>query len=1019
MGIPLVSVDAQEKKKDSALDLYFSANALYNLGLYELAVDDFRAFLKDNPSHLKAPAAHLGLGLSLFQSKKLAEAEETFSKIANNRTMLAKAAINNLRGHCFLGLGIFLEAEKAFAATIAVDKNPAHIAEAYVGYSEALYNQGKWEKVVTAADEAYRRAPQSSSSHRVSLQGALAHFELENYTQAKDILDRLNKDQKTPPPFKQNVCFLLAECLRQEEDFKTAARHYDEARKIEGARSLEAHYRLGYVLFLSKEYDSAVRELSTFVSKNKDSELLHSASLYLGRSHYSKNDYPKAIKALAALVNHTQLGAEAGLWLGRAHLRQKDFAKTEQVLKPVVQRFASSEFGDELRYDYATALMQLSKFSDAVPIFAKVDRKGHLAANSIWMEAHCLHQMEEYKASLDRCELFLSSQKNHESVQEVSFLRAENLFLMEQFSDAVVAFDELLKSADAKTERGDIIRFRMGQLRYQEKKWPDALSMLEPLAVKKLQGAAFAQLGYICGDCYYKQENWSKAIGKFRAFAKEQPTDPNVALALFKLGKALENDGDVPAAIQTLTQMLASYGKAEHGPHASIELGRLLYETQQYEKAKQVLSTAEKTEFLPHATYYLGYVALEEKDSASAMGHFKTILTKHGNHELAPDATLQYGKLLCLGSKYTEAKPILEDFFKKFPTHAKINQAHFYLGLCFSRADAFTEGLKRFQKILTGPKDSPLRERAYYEAAWCEKGLERPNEARELYLSLIREFPKGELSLDVGFELAELQFEAAEYEDSVARLEKLLPQSATRSELKEKVLYRIGWNRFNLKEDQAAAKAFEEMLKLNPNSGKMVMASYQAGEARLRIKDFEVALQHFARASKAGKTEEDLHEQALLRRGECEGLANQWAASQRSYEEFMKTYPESEFAQRARFGTGWALENQRRFPDAIKQYELVLQRNQSDETSARSQFQIGECHFASMQYDNAIKAFIRVEVNYGFPKWGARALLEMGKALEAKKEPDKAKENYKQILEKYPETTAADAAKNLLAKLGS
>ena len=113
------------------------------------------------------------------------------------------------------------------------------------------------------------------------------------------------------------------------------------------------------------------------------------------------------------------------------------------------------------------------------------------------------------------------------------------------------------------------------------------------------------------------------------------------------------------------------------------------------------------------------------------------------------------------------------------------------------------------------------------------------------------------------------------------------------------------------------------------------------------------------------------------------------------------------------------MENQNRFPEAIKYYELVLQTGGADETSARSQFQIGECHFASKQYDEAIKAFIRVEVNYGFPKWGARALLEMGKALEAKDEPEKAKENYQQILEKYPETTAADAAKNLLAKLGS
>ena len=43
----------------------------------------------------------------------------------------------------------------------------------------------------------------------------------------------------------------------------------------------------------------------------------------------------------------------------------------------------------------------------------------------------------------------------------------------------------------------------------------------------------------------------------------------------------------------------------------------------------------------------------------------------------------------------------------------------------------------------------------------------------------------------------------------------------------------------------------------------------------------------------------------------------------------------------------------------------------------------------------------------------------MGKALEAKGEPQKAKANYEQIVKKYPETTAASAAKSLIAKIGS
>ena len=209
------------------------------------------------------------------------------------------------------------------------------------------------------------------------------------------------------------------------------------------------------------------------------------------------------------------------------------------------------------------------------------------------------------------------------------------------------------------------------------------------------------------------------------------------------------------------------------------------------------------------------------------------------------------------------------------------------------------------------------------------------------------------------------------------------------------------------------------MIALNPKSEKLVMASYQAGEARLRMKDYEPARQHFLRVVKAGKTEEGLHEQALLRQGETEGFANRWPDSQRCYEEFLRAYGTSEFLQRARLGIGWALENQNRYPEAIKRYQEVLTTGDRDETSARAQFQIGECQLISKAYDDAIKAFVKVEVNYAYPKWASRALLEMGKALEAKGEPQKAKANYEQIVKKYPETTAASAAKNLIAKIGS
>ena len=634
------------------------------------------------------------------------------------------------------------------------------------------------------------------------------------------------------------------------------------------------------------------------------------------------------------------------------------------------------------------ALMQGGTFAEAGSVFAQVGKQSTLAANALLMEAYCLHQIKDYDLSFTRCESFIKTHKDDGNAAEVLFLRAENLFLLERYAESVVSFESLLNVAGIVAERQDVVRFRIGQIRYQEKKWPQALSMLEPLLSRNPSGPAFAQLPYVAGDCYFKQEEWKKAITQFNSFIQVQPKDPNIALALFKLGKSRENDGDVNGAIKTLRQMLATHGKDEHAPHVSVELGRLLYEAKQYPEAKKVLIQAENTEFAPHAIYFLGYVALSENDQAQAMSRFQVLSTKHPEHELASDATLQFGKLLALADEFVKSKPVLDGFLQKFPTHAKAEQAHFYLAVSLARTDNFPDALKHFQKVLSGANGSPLRERSYYEAAWAQKGLGRPEDARKYYESLIAEFPGGELIQDVSFELAELEFEAKKYATSVSLLKKLLPK-VTRPDLKERVLYRVGWNHFNLGEDQAAAKSFETMLTLNPKSEKVVMASYQAGEARLRMKDFDSARQHFSRAAAAGKTADGLHEQSLLRQGETEGLTSRWPESQRSYENFLRSYAASEFIQRARFGIGWALENQNRFPDAIKRYEEILAVSARDETSARSQFQIGECHLASKSYDDAIKAFVKVEVNYAYPKWAARALLEMGKALEAKGEPRK------------------------------
>jgi TolA-binding protein len=112
-----------------------------------------------------------------------------------------------------------------------------------------------------------------------------------------------------------------------------------------------------------------------------------------------------------------------------------------------------------------------------------------------------------------------------------------------------------------------------------------------------------------------------------------------------------------------------------------------------------------------------------------------------------------------------------------------------------------------------------------------------------------------------------------------------------------------------------------------------------------------------------------------------------------------------------------ALENQGNRKRALLEYKKITARGIKDETSARSQFHIGECLFADQKFDNAIQELVRVSVNYKFPDWSAKAGLEIGRIQEVKGDKEKALAQYKEVARKYPKHDVATVAIKRITEL--
>jgi TolA-binding protein len=126
----------------------------------------------------------------------------------------------------------------------------------------------------------------------------------------------------------------------------------------------------------------------------------------------------------------------------------------------------------------------------------------------------------------------------------------------------------------------------------------------------------------------------------------------------------------------------------------------------------------------------------------------------------------------------------------------------------------------------------------------------------------------------------------------------------------------------------------------------------------------------------------------MLRLGHAFTQLKQWDASRQSFETLINRYGNNNaWAVDARYGIGWALQNQGRYDDAVNAYAQVTQAT-TDDRAARAHLQIGLCRAAQSRWADAGKAFASVYFGYDLPDLKFPAMIEHARALAEEKKPD-------------------------------
>ena len=137
----------------------------------------------------------------------------------------------------------------------------------------------------------------------------------------------------------------------------------------------------------------------------------------------------------------------------------------------------------------------------------------------------------------------------------------------------------------------------------------------------------------------------------------------------------------------------------------------------------------------------------------------------------------------------------------------------------------------------------------------------------------------------------------------------------------------------------------------------------------------------------------------------------------KSYENFIAGNGNHKLIRTAHLGYGWSLHNQEKYDEALASYLKTVKDGIRDDTGARAQFLMGECFLEQNQHIKARTEFAKVDQLYAFPQWQSKGLFEMARSFAQEKQINEAKTVFNKLIEKYPETASARAAKEELNRL--
>ncbi|PKL92922.1 MAG: hypothetical protein CVV21_00840 [Candidatus Goldiibacteriota bacterium HGW-Goldbacteria-1] len=758
----------------------------------------------------------------------------------------------------------------------------------------------------------------------------------------------------------------------------------------------QEEYDFAYSLFLNNNFSIAENLLKNFIVNRPEAALAGSAYFVRAEAFYKKGEYSKALSAYMSIPQKypqdvNKFRKELYYRMAECYFNLKDYQSAAKYSEIVLKEYPDSYIAKDacllaaenlfLSGDYDGALSylgRLEKYSD----YANFDYAYYMTGR-VYYEKSLAANGDEKKRMAKESLRFFDRVKNEypgsEIINHSEFRRANTLYSLEQYKDAVKICDVLLE--------------------------------------KNVNDNKFkAMVEYFRAWNYFMLSYYDRAFSAFNSIIKNYPGDMLSIWSEYKKGLCYEAKNDSKAAMEQYQKVMTDYPDTLPAAYSEYAMAYLNQKQGEYYGALNLyggIISKYSIEELTRASYFMTAEIYTKMDRfAEAAQTYSVIENKYPE-----DANIaRFMKAWCdsnngnRDSAQAAYNGILSDDKAERGLKAKSTVK---LGDIFFEKENPVEAARYYKKAIDEFDDvSGIKAEARYGLGWIHYAANRFDSARLEFDGAAKEAAfagDAELKTRALFMSANSLYGAYEFDRAYGIYSSILSSKDAPAEIKQEALFYAAFCRYRKEDFDTAASMWRDYLNKTTDRVKKAEAYFRIGWAYFRKNDFDAAVKNFDEIIKNyGDTH--LNQEALLKKGDSFYNKAEYAQAVVSYRELVEKYPEHYRVPEALYGIQWSYYQLGDTEKAVEVSRQFLEKYSGSSYAPEIMYRVAEHYYNSSKYETAVSEFAKFTSKHPSHELADNAWYFSGVSNYYLRNYQMSINDFRTIINKFPDSAFVDKA---------